>query len=327
MALAAAALLVAAPARAYHLEQKTQTISIVSLSDFDKCQKDYDSSGSEVCLEALRAYTKKHPREAFDAGKRARLNFMHWVALDFFAQALIPSGTRERSPSEKRAAQQRCADPDVAAAVISGLSLPPHYPAVAVAQKLLRETCWEQLQPAVVDELNGALSYFRDNTCAELAQKTFDTPQCKPVEPKIKSTTPSAVAQLMGVDWKKLSIDPSSAEALRGPKGEEVLLARTKPGAVPYVLVKFKGVRGPFNEQVLVAVERNGGIGKDYVIAVDQSEWVVLTERAGQYQAFPRDMPEGLWVYPQRPSSKEALKLPTRSEIAREFAAVNDPGR
>lgn len=311
-----AVLFFAVPARAYHLDRKTQTISITSLRDFDKCQKDYDSSGSEACLDALKAYIKKHPQEAFDAGKRARLNFMHWVALDFFAQALT-----------KRPSKERCADPDVSAAVISGLSLPPHYPAVAVAQKLLRETCWAQLSPVVTEELNGALAYFRDNTCSELAARNVQTPQCKPADPKLKAAPESAVARLATVDVQKLSIDPSSTEALRGPKGEEVLIARTRSSLEPYVLIKFKGVRGPFNEQVLVALERSGGIGKDYVISLDQSEWVVLTERAGQYKAFPKEVPDGFWVYPNRPSSKEALKLPTHSEIAREFATVGDPGR
>lgn len=78
---------------------------------------------------------------------------------------------------------------------------------------------------------------------------------------------------------------------------------------------------------MLVAIERNVGLGKDYVIAHDQSEWVVLTERAGQYQAFPKDSPAGFWASAARPSNKETLRLPTRSEIAREFASAPEPGR
>jgi hypothetical protein len=323
----ALALTYSASARAYQLDPKTQTISIVSVQDFDKCQKAYDSSGSEACLDALKLYVKKHPSEAFDAGKRAHRYFMHWVALDFFAIALNPPEHRAFSLSEKKAAKARCADSDVSEAVVSGLSLPPHYPAVALAQRLLRETCWEQLEPLVVSELgSGALSYFQTNTCSQLALKKVAAAECKTGDEKTGGLS-STVAQLKGVDVRDLKVDPDSAAALRGPKGEEVLLARTKPGPEAYVLVKFRGVRGPFNEQVLVAVERRTGIGKDYVIALNNAEWVVLSERAGQYQAFPKDMPEGFWASAQRPSNDEAFKLPTRSEIAREFASATSPGR
>jgi hypothetical protein len=316
LGLASHVLLCAGPAAAYHVDAKTETVRIVSLQDFDKCQKAYEATGSELCLDALRVYVKKHPYEAFEAGKRARLNFMHWVALDFFAKAF-----------EKKVSKERCADPDVGMAVISGLSLPPHYPAVAQAQKLLRETCWDQLHALVLDELSGSLAYFRDNACSQLAAKGVAAAPCQPVGHNAQAAPASALAQLSGVDWRTLSIDPQSGEALRGPKGEEILLARTRPGTEPYVLVKFKGVRGPFNEKVLVAIERGGGIGKDYVIAIDQGEWVVLTERSGQYQAFAKDIPGGFWVYPVRPASEEALRLPTRSEIAREFATAESPGR
>ncbi len=310
-----AVLALAAPAQAYHLDKKTQTIHIVSLQDFDRCQRDYESSGSEACLDALRGYVKKHPQDAFEAGKRARRHFMHWVALDFFALAL-----------DKRPSKERCADSDLGAAVISGLSLPPHYPAVAVAQRILREKCWTELQPAVSEELYGALSYFRNNTCPELSAKSVSTPPCLGLDTKPRAERSGTVAQLEGIDWRKLSIDPKSTELLRGPKGEEILLAHTV-GIQPYVLVKFKGVRGPFNDHVLVALERSVGLGKDYVIAHDQSEWVVLTERAGQYQAFPKDSPAGFWANAARPANKETLRLPTRSEIAREFASAPSPGR
>ncbi|HTU60921.1 MAG TPA: hypothetical protein VMF89_20855, partial [Polyangiales bacterium] len=207
-----ALLALAAPAQAYHLDKKTQAVQIVSLQDFDKCQRDYESSGSEACLDALRSYVKKHPQDAFDAGKRARRHFMHWTALDFFAPAL-----------DKRASKERCADTDLSAAVISALSLPPHYPAVAVAQRILREKCWNELQPALSEELYGALSYFRNNTCPELSARNVPAPACQGLDGKPQTERSATVAQLEGVDWRKLSIDPKSTEILRGPKGEEIL--------------------------------------------------------------------------------------------------------
>jgi len=310
------ATLSAAPAAAYHLNEKTQAIHIVSLQDFDRCQKDYESSGSEVCLDALKVYARKHPSEAFDAGKRARRHFMHWVALDFFAQAL----------SKKPSSKARCEDPDVSAAVVSGLALPPHYPAVELARKIVSEACWGQLEPVVVADLEGAGANFRGNTCTLLADKNVSNPQCKASDIRPKPPAPNAVAELKGVDWKKLDIDPESPEALSGTNGEELMVARTKPGAQEYVLLKFKSVRSPWNEQVLVAIERNAGFGKDYVVLAEGKEWVAMTERQGHYQGFPKGMPDGIWLYSTRPS-KEALKLPTRRAIASEFATADTPAK
>lgn len=295
-------------AQAYHVDAKTQKVTVVSVQDFDKCQRAYESSGSEACLDALKVYVKKHPSDAFEAGKRVRYHFMHWVALDFFAPAL-----------GKKPSKQRCQDPDVTSAVISGLALPPHYPAVALAKKLT-EACWDQLQPDVVADLESSIGYFRTNACPILAGKNLNPVPCLALEQQKPEAKPAnLVAELKAVDWKKLNVDPESGVALRGPNGEELMLARTKDEGPGYVLLKFKSVRSPMNQQVLVALERRAGLGKDYVIVADNAEWVVLSERQGQYQAFPKGMPDGVWLYPLRPMH-EAFKLPTRREIASEFA-------
>ena len=305
----------AAPAAAYHVDAKTREITLSSLADFEKCESDSGNSGSSSCFEGLKRYVKAHQKDGFEAGKRVRLHFTHWAALEFFAPALAKKPTKEQ-----------CADSDLKAAVISGIGLPPDYPAADLAKKIVRDACWEQLQAPVSAELKGSSGYVHDNLCPVLAEKGVTAAACQPVVEKPKAAAPSALADLKGVDWKKLALDSESSMALRGGMGEELMFVRSKAGPRPYVLLKFKSVRGPWNGQVLLAVERNGGIGKDYVIAADGKEWVALTERGGQYQAYPKGVADGIWMSPL-PPPKESTKPPTRQEIANEFAAAAKPAK
>jgi hypothetical protein len=131
----------------------------------------------------------------------------------------------------------------------------------------------------------------------------------------------NAVAELKGLDWKLLNLDSESAELLRGAHGEELMIAHTKPGGQEFTLLKFKGVRSPWNGRVLVAVARKHGAGTDYVAVVDDREAVVMIERQRQYQAFPRGVLGGVWLNPMRPG-EQAFKLPARRDIASEFATA-----
>jgi hypothetical protein len=366
-----------ADAAAYHVDPKTKAVTLDSLRDFDKCVEgsathgaDLQEVSSEACLDALRTYVKANPKDAFAAGKRVRVHYMHWLALDFFVQALADEPTHKR-----------CANEDVGAAVLSGLALPSRYPAVALATNLVSGPCRRELEPFVTARLKGAGETFRGNVCPLLADKGRDCdprqaesgataqpahppepsaaatlaavprvrqappsrderPELPPVQrleevfPSVPAgqplgTPPAAaatVADLKGVDWKLLNLDSESAEVLRGTHGEELMLARTKPGGVPYVLLKFKNVGGPWNERVLVAVERSSARGSDYVIAADDREAVVMIERQQQYQAFPKGVMGGIWLNRTRPG-EQALKLPTRREIESEFATASAPGK
>ncbi len=372
-----------APAAAYHVDAATQVVALDSLRDFDACQKDQGRVSAEACLDGLRAYVKQHPKDGFEAGKLARLHYMHWVALDFFAPAL----------TDKRA-KGRCGDEDLAAAVVSALSLPPHYPAVALAKEVVSGSCRSELDSFLIGKLAGAGSAFRANACPLLAPgegagaaerngdtrgaarmraqlekecttraeakpaslptqpqdlsgaaqqaavpharreppQKRETPQSSAVqrlEPAFRpvptgervSTPPAATAELQGLDWRLLNLDDASAELLRGSHGEEVMMARTKPGGQEYVLLKWKGVRSPWNERVLVAVERVHEQGKDYLALVEGRETVVMIERQRQYQAFPKGVLGGVWLNPARPG-EEPLKLPGKRDVASEFAAA-----
>lgn len=298
----------AVSAHAYKVDLQGRSVALASLDDFDNCARDFGDG--DMCLQGLRDYITRQPKLAFEAGKRARLQFSHWTALPFFAKAFA-----------KNADAKSCADPDVSMAVLSGLALPSENPNVSVAKKIAGEHCWAQLQTALTSALNEGGSYLRTNACPIAAAKQVDVAGCKsPVETKAAAVQPppSLVPTLEAVNAKQLTLDPSSVRALRGREGEEVLTIRTKPGQPAYVLLKFKSFPGPWNGRTFVAVERPGGVGKDYVVAVDRVEWVALTERYEQYQAYAKDAraPIDLALVSLDRGQKQQ---PTPADIAAEF--------
>ena len=115
---------------------------LASLEEFGKCTERWDA---DACLEALQAYVKAHPPQAFDAGKVVTMNLNHWAAIPFFDKALAT-----------KADPARCADQRLALAVISGLALPNEdkdNKIVAAASKILRTKCWAELQAPVTQAL------------------------------------------------------------------------------------------------------------------------------------------------------------------------------
>ena len=298
--------LLAATASAYVVDKKGDGVTLSSLADFDKCTNELGNL--DMCVAGLRGYIKKHPKEAFDAGKHVRLQMTHWAALEFFVPAL------------KGKYPERCADPDVSMAIVSGLGLPSDYPAAASA-KQLSEICWEQVQPALLKALDEPGGYVNGNLCPLLTAKSVDAAKCKApaAAAKAKPAEPSAAAQLKGIDWKALPIDPDSARAFQGHDGEQLLLARSKPNPRSFTLLKFKNVRSPWKDQVLVAIERPGGVGTDYVTAQGQDDWTALTEREGYFEAYLKGVKDSIRLFPVR--AKEEAKVPTRGEIVGELSA------
>lgn len=335
----------------------------VELQAFESCQKAHgDDAASESCIERLKAHVRRHPADAFAAAKLVRVHAMHWQALDFFALAI-----------HEKAGKQQCADADLRAAVVSGLALPTHYPAVALAQNLLQGPCRKQLEPEVIAQLQRANPSFRANACAlvpeqvratrcqakpedsepeaslphepDKAEMVAAAPALREAPPQRRETTarpavhrledtfpsvpgqaskvsPPAVAALRTLDWRLLDVDADSAELLRGLHGEELLLVRTKSERAAYVLLKFKGVQGPWNGRVLVALERKSAAGKDYVVLQEDQPVIVMTERQRQFQAFPKGSIGGVWLSPLQPGD-QAVRLPSRQEIASEIAAAS----
>jgi hypothetical protein len=309
----AAIVVCAAPASAYKVNADSGTVTLTSLADFDKCARAiYDG---DACLDGLKAYVEKQPKDAFGAGKRARLQYQHWTAISFFAKAFT-----------KAAPPEQCQDEDVGMAVVSALALPADDPNVALGRKVA-DQCWAQIQPKLVSELlDGSASYYKSNTCPMLAAKKVTAPECAPPKPAPKSTAPTVADLLKGVDWKQLATDPNSARVYRSRRGEEVSMIRTKPGGREYVLLKFKNVAGPWNGQVIVTVEQPGGIGKNYVTIADQREWVVVTERQGYYEAYPKGVKETIPLY-EVALDRGLKERPTPADVTGEFKPAAAPAK
>ncbi len=265
-----------------------------SLADLDTCasRNAYDTG---VCLEPLQAYAKAHPKELFAIGKRARLQFRHWVALQFFEPAL------GKSPS---AAQ--CADEDVAMAVISGLATPTGDTPQTAALRVFSGACFAALRPAIEKELVGSrgAGYVSRHACPVLAAKGVALPAC---EPKPEVAAPPAKPDVLPV------VDLATAKfalikVFAGSEGVRMTLADIPavPGAFA---IRVDGVRGDFNGKTQVHQQTPGGTGFDYWTMIDGKRWTTLTERGGSfknYQLFVPGTRDGIPVSYSDRDSKSA---------------------
>lgn len=298
-------------AHAYEVDKKHRRVLLTSIEDFDRCQNEI--SYSDVCIEALKVYVKAHPKEAFAAGKAVRLRFNHWVALQFFAGAI------------DKATTEQCADEDLGMAVVSGLALPTDDPNLALANKVAEGKCFAGLQPALQKELKDGGGYYLEHGCALLQKKSVNAPECASKEPaKPAAPPPPRAAKLGTLNPRSLPTDPSSALAFRGQENEQVLLLRAKAPHDDVVLLKFKGVRGPWNNQVVAAVEAIKGRDKDYVASVDGKDYVIMTLDDGSYEAYPKGYRESLRLYRERLADEKAVGS---GDVVKEFAPPPQPAK
>jgi len=296
-------------ARAYEIDRKQNRVVLSSIADFSRCQ---DQAGfSDLCLEGLKDYVKTHPSERLAAGKAVRLRFNHWVALHFFAGAL------------DKASPEQCADEDVSMAVVSGLALPSDHPNLTLAQKIVDGRCGAALQAPVKQALKDGGGHYQDHACPWLKKQNVDAPECAP-QPQVKATpTPPRAAKLGSLNAHALPTDPQSALAFRGEENEQLLLVRARAPHDDVVLLKWKGLRGPWNNQIIAAVEVVHGRDKEYVASVDGKDYVVMTLDGGSYEAYPKGYQASLRLYRQVLASQ--ARAPEASEIAKELAPPPPP--
>jgi hypothetical protein len=290
--------------RAYEVNAKTGAVTLSSLDDFERCQRDVDYS--EACLDGLSSYVKAHPTSAFAAGKAARLHFNHWVALRFF----------ERAPG--KLTPEQCADADLGMAIVSGLALPSDDPNAALASRIADGPCWSALQERLGKTLVDGSSLYVSNTCALYKKKNVEARECAP-QPQAKTAASASLrsAKLASLNAKTLATELSSASLFRGEDTEEVLLIHAK---VPrdVVLLKFKGVRGPWNDTIVPAVEYPDSDGKEYIARVDGEDWTIMTFHDGAYQVYPKGYDNGLHVY--RRALTDQPKRMAASDVQQEFS-------
>jgi hypothetical protein len=112
--------------------------------------------------------------------------------------------------------------------------------------------------------------------------------------------------------------DPASAQSFRGSDGEQVLWIRAKAPHADVVLLKFKGISGPWNNAVVPCIERVESGAKKCIAHVEGDDWVVLISEDGSLEAFPRGYDDGIHVFRERLSDHP--KAPSSADVAREFS-------
>ena len=242
-----------------------------SLVDLDKCAANnrYDTG---YCLEALQKYAKTHPKELFAIGKRARLQFNHWVALQFFEPALGASPTAVK-----------CADEDVSLAIVSGLSQPAENAPTKIARRLLIGACFPSVRAAVEKEIvsaNGA-GYLFQNACPIFMKKGITIAACKPKKEISAAPVIEEKLPVINIATAKVGI----IKVYSGPEGERVTMADV-PGTAGAYLVRIDGVRSPINGKTMVHKEQSSGNGFDYWTEIDGKRWNTIIVRGSSYKNY-----------------------------------------
>ena len=242
-----------------------------SLADLDRCAAN-NSYNTGVCLEPLQKYAKSHPKELFAIGKRARLQFVHWAALQFFEPALGASPAAEK-----------CADEDVSLAIVSGLSQPAENPPNGIARRLLSGKCFASVRAAVEKEIvssNGE-GYLQQHACPIFAKKGIRLSACEPK--KAVSAKPIVEEKLPVVNIATAKV--GIIKVYSGSEGERVTMADILGTSGAY-LVRIDGVRSPINGKTMVHKEQSSGNGFDYWTEIDGKRWNTIVVRGGSYKKY-----------------------------------------
>jgi hypothetical protein len=246
-------------------------LTFKSLADLDKCAAN-NSYDTGYCLEALQKYAKTHPKELFAIGKRARLQFKHWVALEFFEPGLSASPTAAK-----------CADEDLSLAIVSGLAMPAENAPNAIARRLLNGKCFTAVRSAVEKEIASANGegYVPQHACPIFAKKGVKIPACEPKKAVV--AVPVAEEKLPTIDIATAKV--GIIKVYSGSEGERVTMADL-PGTPGAYLVRIDGVRSPMNGKTMVHKEQPSGTGFDYWTKIDGKRWNTITVRGGTYKNY-----------------------------------------
>lgn len=298
--------LVPCAVQAYEVNAKAGTVTVSSVKDFEVCQR--EAGDADWCLNGLTTYVKSHPNVAFAAAKSARARFNHWVALRFFATAL-----NKPSPAQ-------CADDDLRLAVISGLGLPSDDPNSELAAKIAAGPCWSALQTPVQRGFADGGEVYRKNACALLKDKGTAEPECAPkAAAQPTAAEPPRSARLAGLRVESLATDPSTAASFRGEDDEQILTIRAKAPYSDVVLLKFKGVQGPWNNSVIPCVERMESDAKKCFAYVNGRDWTVMISEDGTHEVHPKGYDYSISVYRERLSDRS--KELSSTDVAKEFSS------
>ena len=155
---------------------------VTSIADYRTCV-DRGQAIPQSCVDALDAFVKGRPNEAFAAGKAVRATVAHWAAIPFFAKAFA---------KDKKDDKKLCSDGDVTLALIAGLSLPArHTEVISASRMILFDRCWTETHEAVLKELTQPGSaLMAENVCPTLIEKKQSSPACDKAAPAVRGLPP-----------------------------------------------------------------------------------------------------------------------------------------
>jgi hypothetical protein len=247
-----------------------------SLADLDKCAEK-NSSDTSICLESLQEYAKKHPKELFTIGKRARLHFQSWVALQFFEPAL------GMSPSVAK-----CTNEDVRLAIISGLNLSSDTAPNKIARRLLSSNCFTSVRPAVEQEIisSNGKGYLSEHSCPIFARKGVKISACE--QKQDVSAVPVIAEKLPVVNIATAKV--GIIKVYSGSEGERIAIADLPetPGAY---LVRIDGVRSSINGKTMLHKEQLSDNGSTYWTEIEGKRWNTILVSGGTYKNYMVNVP------------------------------------
>jgi hypothetical protein len=268
--------------------------AFTSIADFEACEQRSGYMGG--CTEGLEKLTKAHPETAFAAGKLLLRVAHHSLALPVFVRGL------------DAASPEQCADPDLARAVIAGLSLPVADALVPVAAKAAIGRCWAGLQPKLLTELREGTRLYRTNTCPVLAKKALHPAECTE-KPATTAATPPRSAKLASLNLRALTVDPSSLLVFRAEQAEEIVVVRAKAPHSDVLLVRAQNVTGPWNNVVIPALEKVQGQERDYIAHVDGQDWILMTASYRYAAVYLKGYADGLRVARDSPTDEQKTAI------------------
>jgi hypothetical protein len=247
---------------------------IGSLQEFGTClDQGYEL---ETCLKGAAVFLKKQPAQRFGAAKLVRVKLNGERALPLFETSL--AGKFDK---------QLCADEDLKLAVIAGLGVPSDYASVPLAKLILGKRCFAELRAAVQKEVEESPDgYTASNACPVFAElgspcKAASTSKAAPA-PAPKAFAKPEAAKLIVEDEAKVFV---------GGEGRKVTVVTLK-GDPTGALVKFEGIKGPWNKKVVFFRLKSHDRGLDFFTEIDGQEYVSIVARKAwgnelSYEVYP----------------------------------------
>ena len=191
----------------------------------------------------------------------------------------------------------------------------------SLAKSILGRRCWNELLPPITKRMEvDKAGYLTRNACRVFAEKNHSAPAClpKPSVAAAKAVDPGWEA----LDPKKIQVE-GAVVVFKGDAGRRISLAKVK--GKPYYLVKFEGIRGPWNGKVVLHREEAASSGLDYWTLLNGRRYVSVVARrpsgsdAYSWEVYPSrgEGPFSLRLDPEASKSETAETL--RAEFAREL--------